>query len=83
MKKYVNISSCRRKYLLNHFEEEYPKLKCDKCDNCINNVKKEENTEDLTKQTLLIVELIIKLKRNYGAVFLIQILRVVKIKKNI
>jgi len=64
---------CRRKIILNHFEEEYD-VKCNKCNNCCSK-KKKKNTQNLTNETNLIIQLIKSLRYNFGASKLIKILK--------
>ncbi|AAV50562.1 putative ATP-dependent RNA helicase [Acanthamoeba castellanii mimivirus] len=80
MKKYVTLRTCRRKILLEYFDEE-TKEKCDFCDNCCGVHKNIVNENVTSKQNVqseakLIIELIESIpNRNFGVNMYINILR--------
>ncbi len=66
---YSETSSCRRKFLLHYFGEEYNDERCDKnCDNCRHPKEKKDVTKEM-QQALQVVEL---LKENYGVKLLVD-----------
>jgi len=73
MKNYVFSSTCRRKYVLNYFDEEYPKVNCESCDNCLN--KKQINVKNFARYANLIFKTMNYTGNAFGALMLINILR--------
>jgi Werner syndrome ATP-dependent helicase len=73
MKKYIHTSDCRRKYILNYFDEEYGKDNCDNCDNCINNNKK--IMHDFTKEALMFLQVVYDTGNTFGSNTIIETLR--------
>lgn len=80
MKKYVVTTDCRRKLLLDYFDEEFPD-KCNFCDNCCG-VKKSDcekittTSQDIKKEAKILINLIESIKtRSFGIGMYINILR--------
>ena len=67
---YCESSVCRRKLLLHYFGEEYNQDNCGNCDNCLYPRKKVDATEQLT----MLLKLIVTLKENFKAEYLISVL---------
>jgi len=60
---YAETSSCRRKFLLHYFGEQFNEEKCDKgCDNCKHPKEKQDVTNEMHQAIITIKEL----KENYG-----------------
>ena len=72
MEKFVYSTECRRKYILNHFGEDYEN-KCMNCDNC----KKESNMMkfNFTNYALNLFSVMKKLDNSFGSTQYILILR--------
>lgn len=73
MKNYIFSSECRRKYILEYFDEKYQLNNCEACDNCFKNKKiiKKNFSEEAIK-----VFRILNLTGNiYGRIMIINILR--------
>ncbi len=51
MTDYCESTTCRRRYLLNYFGEEYPEKNCGSCDNCDNPQEQVDSTE--TARTII------------------------------
>lgn len=88
MHNFIDTKKCRRKTLLEYFNEEYPKDNCGFCDNCCGKDKTVENKTDSlkTKQRVdyeakLLIDLIESSTRNYGLNMFIDVLRGSKSKK--
>jgi len=93
MKNYVLSNQCRRKLLLNYFNENYQN-KCDKCDVCysesgiasaITDLEVKPISEEANNESLWLINLINEINENYGKTYYIDILRgsnSKKIKKN-
>lgn len=69
--RYIGISTCRRKYILDYFGEKYPKDNCGNCDNCIGQLEhkgKEQNKVKKIDEHKLyqILMTIIELNSSYG-----------------
>lgn len=79
MKNYVYLDTCRRKYILSYFGEEYEKDNCENCDNCCNNNNFQKF--DFTKHAELFINTIIKTHNTYGMSTIINILVGSKSKK--
>ena len=62
MAAYGNLKTCRRKYLLNYFSENFPHY-CGSCDNCLNNYEQIDGTEIAQKA----LSAVARLKENFGA----------------
>ena len=60
---YSETSSCRRKFLLHYFGENFDDEKCEKgCDNC----KHPKEKQDVTNEMHCMIKIIEELKENYG-----------------
>jgi len=83
MEKYLYLRTCRRKYMLNYFNEEYNNNNLDYicCDNCNNGLDNEVQNEDVTKELKYFIGLINSLNVKYGKIMLIDILRGSRNKK--
>ena len=79
IKDFVRTKCCRRKFILNHFEEDYDLNNCNSCDFCLNREK--EIIQDLTKETKILLNLLIQLKPSIGKTNVILILRGSRSKK--
>lgn len=58
---YSETASCRRKFLLHYFGEEFPKENCEMCDNCVKPKPKKEVKDDM----VLALKAIKELDQNY------------------
>jgi ATP-dependent DNA helicase, RecQ family len=77
IEKFVYTNDCRRKFLLEAFNEVYKSNECNNCDNCL---KKKSKTiqiqpQDFTDQAFKIIGLIHTLEGNFGSLKYINILR--------
>lgn len=85
IKNYMMTKKCRRKILLEYFDEEYEPEKCNFCDNCCLEKKQPSKIitvqQNITYETKMLIDLIESLKRSYGATMYIDILRKSKNKK--
>lgn len=70
MVKYCQLTTCRRKYLLNYFNEEFPD-NCGSCDACLSNYQKFDGT--LIAQKAL--SAVARLKERFGTGYVIDLLR--------
>jgi len=69
---YAETSTCRRKFLLHYFGEEYQAQSChDMCDNC----KFPKQKEELSKDVQLALQVVLALKENYTVKTLIDFVR--------
>jgi Werner syndrome ATP-dependent helicase len=81
MKRYTSTSKCRRKLLLEYFDEKTPTEKCDFCDNCCGTSKKVEiakTTQNVQKEAKMLIDLIESVTsttKNFGLSMYINILR--------
>lgn len=73
---FVYSNDCYRKYILNYFGESYED-DCNNCSNCLNQGEIVDKTVDAQK----VLSCIYRMKRNYGATMLIDVLRGSKNKK--
>lgn len=62
---------CRRKDLLEYFDEKSPKSTCNNCDNCVHNMEEIDATIDSQK----ILSCIYRLQQRFGAKYVIEVLR--------
>ncbi|MFA0964035.1 DNA helicase RecQ [Roseivirga sp. BDSF3-8] len=69
MAKYCEATTCRRKYLLNYFDEKAPD-QCGNCDVCLANYEREENTVPAQKA----LSAVVRTGQQYGEVYLTKIL---------
>ncbi len=65
---YAEAASCRRKFLLRYFGEDYPPENCGSCDNCLNPKEQIEAQDDV----LIILKSIDALKENFDRRYLCQ-----------
>ncbi len=76
---YSETSSCRRKFLLHYFGEEFNEKRCEKgCDNCKTPKKKQEVTDEMQ----LMLSTVALLKENYSVKILVDFM-VGKVSKEI
>lgn len=73
---FVYSNDCYRKYILNYFGDIYDK-DCGNCSNCLNHGEVVDKTLDSQK----VLSCIYRMKRNFGATMLIDVLRGSKNKK--
>jgi RecQ family ATP-dependent DNA helicase len=71
--KYVNTSNCRRKFILQHFDDNISTLECNNCNNCINVEKKTDR--DFTKESHILFNLLTKINGKFGSTLIVNILR--------
>ena len=71
MTEYCETTTCRRKYLLNYFGEEYPEENCASCDNCDHPPDMIDGTEAAT----LIVTCLKQLPSRFGIELISDVLR--------
>ena len=75
MHKFVRSSECRRKLLLNYFDEDTTDLKCDKCDTCyIKSGKTSIEKQDLTEDVTLLLRAIYLTGQKFGYTMPIDVL---------
>uniref|UniRef100_A0A6C0LRQ2 DNA helicase n=1 Tax=viral metagenome TaxID=1070528 RepID=A0A6C0LRQ2_9ZZZZ len=80
IKGFMETKKCRRKFLLNYFDEDYLD-KCDMCDNCCGVINYENDNiittvQDISVEAKKLIELIESIKNmNYGIGMYINILR--------
>lgn len=70
MAEYGNLTTCRRKYLLNYFNE-LTSVRCGNCDTCLTKVDRVDGTESV-QQVLRAVKV---LKERFGASYVIDFIR--------
>jgi ATP-dependent DNA helicase RecQ len=70
MTDYCESTSCRRRYLLGYFGEEYPEKNCGSCDNCDNPKEQVDSTE--TART--IIECVRQLPSHFGTELITDVL---------
>lgn len=78
---YAELASCRRRYLLNYFGEEYSSSNCDGCDICLT----EQETIDATIVTQKILSCILKTSSRFGKNYILKVLlgkNIQRIKRN-
>lgn len=78
MKDYVYSDKCRRKILLNYFEEQFDKENCNFCDNCCGKQKKkkENTTINVQKEAKMLIDIIEGMRDgSFGVGMYIDILR--------
>lgn len=79
MKNYIYIQTCRRKYILNYFGENYQKNNCENCDNCLS--KNNSEKSDLTEDSKILLSAINQTGNLYGLSLILNILLKQKITK--
>jgi len=70
MLSFCELTTCRRKYLLSYFGENYPN-DCGNCDCCLN----EFESHDATLEAKKFLSAVFRTGQNYGAKYIIDILR--------
>ncbi len=68
---YAETSSCKRKYILDYFGEEYHKENCEGCDSCL--TEKEEF--DATTVSQKIVSAVVRLEGRFGMNYVVDVLK--------
>lgn len=76
MSEFAESQMCRRKYLMNYFDEEHPG-NCNSCDFCLNKYKLEEITIEAQKM----MSAVFRLNERYGGNFIIKFLRGADLEK--
>ncbi|MCZ6693686.1 MAG: DNA helicase RecQ [Bacteroidetes bacterium] len=76
MAKYAQLKTCRRKYLLNYFGEEFA-IHCGACDNCLNTFETIDGTEIAQKA----LSAVTRLEERFGVNYIIDFLRGSKSEK--
>lgn len=74
---YCHTTKCLRKYILEYFDDESGKEKCDNCSNC----KDETEISDITIEGQKIFSCIARMKQRFGTVLVAQVLKGSKDKK--
>ncbi|KAH7542864.1 hypothetical protein FEM48_Zijuj02G0120500 [Ziziphus jujuba var. spinosa] len=74
---YCLLTTCRRKFLLNHFGENLSAAKCENCDNCI--ISRRER--DMSREAFLLMACIQSCKGRWGLNMPVDILRGSRSKK--
>lgn len=72
IEKYVYTTTCRRRVLIQHFDDKYTKERCDNCDNC---KKQADNAVDFTLPSYLLLSTINSMDGKYGTGIYIGVLR--------
>ncbi len=73
MRNYVFSSSCRRKYILEYFNEVYDKDNCKSCDNCLKTGVVQ--LHNFANEAYLLIKVLNLTGNRYGACMLVDILR--------
>ncbi|GMN23224.1 hypothetical protein TIFTF001_000034 [Ficus carica] len=76
--RYCLLTTCRRKFLLQHFGESFSADKCGNCDNCISSNSKER---DMSKEAFLLMACILSCRGRWGLNMPVDILRGSRAKK--
>lgn len=79
MKKYIYCGTCRRKFILDYFGEEYEKDNCYNCDKCLK--KSKTVRHNITNDAMLMLQTINITGNMYGPTIIVNILRGSKSKK--
>jgi Werner syndrome ATP-dependent helicase len=79
MKKYVFSSECRRKYILEYFNEKYEHNNCKSCDNCLRETQ--VNMHNFAFEGYLMFKVLNLTGNKYGGCMLVDILRGSEAKK--
>lgn len=77
MVRFAESSVCRRKVLLEYFEEEWKDKRCNTCDNCLN----PSETFDVTTLAQKILSCVYRVEQRFGIHHVIEVLRGSKTKK--
>ena len=80
MQNFVQSERCRRVALLEYFDEDYGKEKCDNCDNCLRVIDTTKE-KDLTEEAKMLLGICKETYGKFGLTLLILILRGSKAKK--
>lgn len=72
MSRYCELTTCRRKYLLNYFDEEAPDT-CGNCDNCTRSPEALD-VIDLTREAQMVLSAVSRLQQRRGISYVVQIL---------
>jgi len=80
MEMFISTENCRRKVLLNYFDEDFVQKKCNKCDNCCTTAKvkpvKTQVKQNVANEMLLVIKLIDSIKgQSFGYTKYINIIR--------
>jgi Werner syndrome ATP-dependent helicase len=78
MQNFVQSDKCRRVVLLDYFDEDYGKEKCNNCDNCLNDTIEKK---DMTNEAKMLLGIAKDTYGKFGLTMLILILRGSKAKK--
>ncbi|MEQ9229324.1 MAG: DNA helicase RecQ [Cyclobacteriaceae bacterium] len=70
MAAYCELITCRRKYLLNYFDEA-AKDNCGSCDNCL---RSDEEKEDMTREAQMALSAVTRLHEGRGIGYVVQLL---------
>ncbi|AYV78982.1 MAG: hypothetical protein Faunusvirus1_2 [Faunusvirus sp.] len=82
MEKFVYTTGCRRRFILEHFNEpNLDKLVCNNCDNCTRTKTHKVEKWNVTYPTLLLLDTINATKNKYGVAIVYNIIRGSKAKK--
>lgn len=76
MARYGSLHTCRRRYLLQYFDEDAPET-CGNCDNCLS----EQKTTDGTREAMMALSAVARLKEQFGTNYVIDFLRGSKSEK--
>ncbi len=68
---YAETLSCKRRYILDYFGEEYHKENCEGCDSCLN----EKEEFDATTVSQKIVSAVVRLEGRFGMNYVIDVLK--------
>ena len=77
MVKYASVNACRRKQILNYFNEEYHEENCGACDICTENVQKVDATTDAQ----IIMSAILRTGQRFGAMHIVDVVAGADTKK--
>ncbi len=82
MSAWVQHAGCRRKWLINYFDDETAADRCDMCDNCVAAETTEPaGTDDITAYATLFLSCVQQLKEKFGMGHVIDVLRGSKAQK--
>jgi len=71
MARYAELDTCRRKHLLAHFGESYPKDNCGACDNCL---RPQEAPADYTIPARKFISAVIRTGTRFGISYIVDVL---------
>jgi Werner syndrome ATP-dependent helicase len=76
MKNYIFSSECRRKYILNYFDEHYDVTNCKSCDNCMKGgLDQVIKTHDFAKEVFILLRIMNLTGNIYGGCMIVDIIR--------